>query len=199
MSHCAVNTKAIKCLMRSILIEKERRRWYRDRYENKVSKTELPVVPPYHVFMWNHTNRCFSSFKKKSFLFSRLYCFFYLTTFKQPHQYQSETTCEVAEDVTRKNQSSSDKILTPAGLSPLFPNLSIKHKRISIFSGCQGPNLNHFPLVAGSLPVCRTVTSKSNPQMRIKQGLEIRYEKVLSPLWLLWHIQVFPWVLSISH
>lgn len=67
-----------------------------------------------------------------------------------------------------------------------FPNLFIKHRMISIFSGCQRPNLNHFPLVVVSLPVCWTVTSQSNPQMRIKQGLEIRYEKVLSPQWLLY-------------
>ena len=61
-----------------------------------------------------------------------------------------------------------------------FPNLSIKHKRIPIF--CHRPNLNHFPSVAGSLPVYHTVTSQSNPQMRITKGLDIRYEKVLTPL-----------------
>lgn len=94
--------------------------------------------------------------------------------------------CEVAGcSITRKNQTGSHKILMPAGLCPLLPNISIKHRKIAIVSWYQRPNLNHFPSVAGSLPVCQTVTSQSHPQMRINQGLEIRYEKVLSPLWLL--------------
>lgn len=77
MSHCAVNTKAIKCLMRSILIEKERRRWYRDRFENKLSKIKLPAVS-FCVFVWNRTNR--SIIFEILFKFSRLHCFFFFST-----------------------------------------------------------------------------------------------------------------------
>lgn len=39
--------------------------------------------------------------------------------------------------------------------------------RICLFSGCQRPNLNHLPSVAGSLPVCHTVSSHGCPQMRV--------------------------------
>lgn len=70
----------------------------------------------------------------------------------------------------------------------LSKSLHQTQKRSLSFFGCQKPHLNHFPLVAGSLPVCHTVTSLSHPQMRINQGLEIRYEeyeKILPPLWLL--------------
>lgn len=48
--------------------------------------------------------------------------------------------------------------------------------------------------------LCVTLTSQSNPQMRINQGLEIRYEKyekILSTLWLLLHTSL-P-LLSIRH
>lgn len=118
-----------------------------------------------------------------------MYCFFCLTNFKQPHQYQSETMWEVAGcSITRKYQASSHEILMPTGLSlHHVSDISIKHSKISIVSSCQKPNLNHFPSVARSLPVCQAVTSQSNPQMRINQGLEIRYENVLSPLRMLLH------------
>lgn len=86
--------------------------------------------------------------------------------------------CEMAGcSITGMNQVGSGKMLIPTSLR-MSPANALRSLSTSL---CRKPNVNHFPLsgwVTSCVQICK------NPQVKISWGLEIRYEKVLSPLWL---------------
>lgn len=128
MSHCAVNTKAIKCLMRSILIEKEEEMMQIcDQGEQNKAPCRTSLL-------------CVDVQTYKQIIFEIVFLGLWIALFSPPHCFPtatSITSISIRDNVKwqrmlqRKNRASSGRISMPAGLLPLFPNLSIKHKKIS--------------------------------------------------------------------
>lgn len=123
--------------------------------------------------------RIISFFKAFEILLRLLDCFLIN---QQLDQSKSET---MLEDVTRKNPVKSGKILMSAVVSPLLiKSLDQTQSDLYPFWVSQAKPLPFSCWFSSSVSYCNF---KSNHQMRIKQGLELSYEKFLSPLWLLFY------------